>query len=146
MSFAQPQQPPPQQPVIDLLDTTAETVSQPPPPPPPQPRQEIDLLEMGGEQPSPLSIPAVSNPVYATAVQQSGDIFGNSSVIETHKPIGTYENISVPLVQVLSESDQSIKNKATGLVIKAAFQRVRDRMFLDLLFENKSSSVYSVYL
>jgi len=93
------------------------------------------------------SVPAaVSQPVYATMPQGgSVDIFGESVSTEPeHKPAPAYENIVIPLVQVLSESDQSLKNKATGLSIKAAFQRVKDRMFLDMLFENKSATTYSV--
>lgn len=67
------------------------------------------------------------------------DILDNAS---SNAP--AFENIQVPLVQTLSESDQSLNGKATGLSVKAAFQRVKDKMFLDLLFENKSSVVYSV--
>lgn len=75
----------------------------------------------------------------------SVDIFGDSTASEiSQKTAFAYENIVIPLVQVLSESDQSLKIKATGLSIKAAFQRVKDRMFLDMLFENKSATTYSV--
>jgi hypothetical protein len=59
------------------------------------------------------------------------DIFGDSTTNTVRQSV-TYENIHVPLVQTLSESDQSLKGKATGLSVKAAFQRIKDKMYLDL--------------
>jgi hypothetical protein len=84
--------------------------------------------------------------LYATMPQNSGvDLFGDTTSESVGQTI-SYENIHVPLVQTLSESDQSLKGKATGLSVKAAFQRVKDKMYLDLHFENKSSTTYSVEL
>jgi hypothetical protein len=106
---------------------------------PQQPPQQVYQTSVPVQQ-------AVSQPVYATMQQNpSVDIFGDSAASEiSQKTAFAYENIVIPLVQVLSESDQSLKIKATGLSIKAAFQRVKDRMFLDMLFENKSATTYSV--
>lgn len=41
-------------------------------------------------------------------------------------------NIVIPQLQVLSESDNGLNSKAQGLNIKAGFQRVGDKMYLDL--------------
>jgi hypothetical protein len=94
----------------------------------------------------PTTSPVINQQNYATMPQNNGvDIFGEVAS-EPVAQIASYENIHVPLVQTLSESDQSLKSKATGLSVKAAFQRVKDKMYLDLLFENKSSTTFSVRL
>lgn len=55
-------------------------------------------------------------------------------------------NIVIPKLQVLTESDTGLNNKAQGLNIKAAFQRVGEKMYLEMAFENKSNISFSVAL
>lgn len=50
----------------------------------------------------------------------------------------------IPKLQVLSENDSGLNNKAQGLNIKAGFQRVGDKMYLEMAFENKSNTSFSV--
>ena len=53
-------------------------------------------------------------------------------------------NIAIPLVEALQPSMEGRNQTLKGLSVKAAFQREEDQMFLQLIFENSSSSSFKV--
>lgn len=67
------------------------------------------------------------------------NFFDNS---KTEQPV--YNNIVIPVVEVLSGADTSREGKYTGLTIRAAFEREGPNVFLVLDLENQSGVVLTV--
>lgn len=56
----------------------------------------------------------------------------------------SHKNIVVPFVPVIGEDDTSREGKYRGMSMKAAFQREGEKVLLQLQFNNRSSTVFSV--